>query len=161
VPLSAQDEARLWHQYYFQTERGRSGLEANRRDIARLVWKNNSPAWRFDEAAFERTAESFDNPDYVDVVIHGYRHRFGNAKGDPQYDEVERKLALRPAIASPAITLEGAASGVASVGDPGAGFGGPHSHRRIAGAGHNLPQEAPKAFADAVAELVRTGKWRT
>lgn len=161
APLPPQEEARLWHQYYFQTERGRAGLEANRRAIARLLWQTNSPALHFDEATFERAAASFDNPDYVDVVIHAFRHGLGNAPGDPQYDALDKKLALVPAITSPAITLDGTASGVAPVRDPGAGFSGPHSHRRIPGAGHNLPQEAPRAFADAVAELVRNGKWRT
>jgi pimeloyl-ACP methyl ester carboxylesterase len=160
-PLPPQEEARLWHEYYFQTERGRAGLEANRRAIARLLWQHNSPSWRFDEAIFERAAASFDNPDYVDVVIHAFRHRLGNAAGDPQFDALEKKLALQTAITSPAITLEGTASGVQPLRDPGAGFAGPHSHRRIAGAGHNLPQEAPHAFADVVAQLVHNGKWRT
>jgi pimeloyl-ACP methyl ester carboxylesterase len=161
VPLPAAAEAALWHQYYFQTERGRAGLKANRRDIARILWQHNSPAWRFDDATFERAGASFDNPDYVDVVIHAYRYRFGNAAGDPGYAAAEQMLAARPAIAVPAITLEGSASGVAPGTDPGALFSGPHSHRRIAGAGHDVPQEAPQAFADAVAELVRKGKWRT
>lgn len=161
VPLPAEAEARRWHQYYFQTERGRAGLQANRRDIARSLWQVHSPGARFDAVAFDQAANSFDNPDFVDVIIHAYRHRFGNAVGDPQYTQAESKLALRPAIGVPTITLAGTASGMAMVGDPGAGFSGPHSHRQLAGAGYHLPHEAPRAFADAVAELVRKGKWRT
>lgn len=161
-PLSAQTETSLSHQYYyFQTERGRAQLEANRRDIARILWKDNSPAWRFDDAVFERAAEAFDNPDFVDVVIHSYRHRLGRVAGDPQYDEAEKKIAAQPVIAVPSITLEGTASGVAPARDTADKFSGPYSHHPISGAGHNLPQEAPKAFADAVTELVRKGKWRT
>jgi pimeloyl-ACP methyl ester carboxylesterase len=154
----------LWFQYYFQTERGRAGLQANRRDIARILWKNNSPAWHFDDATFERAVKAFDNPDYVDIVIHSYRHRLGLAPGYPDYDAAEKKLALIPPISVPAITLDGVADGVVAATDgssSAARFTGPRSHRQIPGVGHNLPQEAPKPFADAVAELARNGKWRS
>lgn len=163
-PLPAKIEHGLWYQYYFQTERGRAGLEANRRDIARILWKNNSPTWQFDDATFERAAEAFDNPDYVDVVIHNYRHRLGLAPGVPDYEEIEKKLALIPPITVPTITLDGVADGVIPATDgtsQAARFTGPRIHRQIPGVGHNLPQEAPQAFADACAELVRNGKWRT
>lgn len=163
-PLSAQIEHGLWFQYYFQTERGRAGLAANRRDIARILWKNNSSAWPYDDATFERAAEAFDNPDYVDVVIHSYRHRLGLATGAPDYEEIEKKLAQIPAISSPSITFDGLADGVFAASDgqsQAAHFTGPRSHRQVPGAGHNLPQEAPQAFADACAELARNGKWRT
>lgn len=164
VPLPAQVERGLWYQYYFQTERGRAGLEANRRDIARILWKNNSPTWHFDEATFQRAARAFDNPDYVEVVIHSYRHRLGLAPGYPLYDEAEKKLAATPPISVPAITLDGTADGVVPATDgqaTAARFTGPRIHRQIPAVGHNLPQEAPDAFADAVSELVRSGKWRT
>jgi len=163
-PIPAAIEHGLWYQYYFQTERGRRGLEANRRDIARILWRNNSPTWRFDDATFERSAANFDNPDYVDVVIHSYRHRLGLAPGFAAYADDERKLAGLPAITVPSITLDGTADGVVPATDgrgPAARFTGPRDHRQIPGVGHNLPQEAPQAFADAVAELARTGKWRT
>jgi pimeloyl-ACP methyl ester carboxylesterase len=164
APLPAHVEWGIWYQYYFQTERGRAGLEANRRDIAHILWKNNSPTWHFDEATFNRAAAAFDNPDYVDIVIHSYRHRFGLAPGYPQYEEQEKQLALTPPITVPAITLDGAADGVIPATDgrgSAAKFTGPRIHRQIPNAGHNLPQEAPQAFADAVAELARNGKWRT
>jgi pimeloyl-ACP methyl ester carboxylesterase len=164
TPLPPQLERGLWYQHYFQSERGRAGLEANRRDLARILWNNNSPAWRFDDATFDRAAQAFDNPDYVDVVIHSYRHRLGLAPGYPDYEAAEKKLALIPPITVPSITLDGMADGVVPATDgraSAAKFSGPRSHRQIPGAGHNLPQEAPKAFADAVAELARSGKWRT
>ena len=164
TPLVPQVEAGLWYQFYFQTERGRAGLEAHRRELARVLWQHNSPTWRFDEATFERAAASFDNPDYVDVAIHSYRHRLGFAAGDPQYDAAEKKLAQGLPISVPTITLDGLADGVVPATDgraSAAKFSGPRSHRQVAGAGHNLPQEAPQPFADAVAELVRNGKWRT
>lgn len=164
APLAPQVERGLWYQYYFQTERGRAGLEANRRDIARLLWKNNSPTWHFDEPAFARAAEAFDNPDYVDVVIHSYRHRLGLAPGYPQHEATERKLAVIPPIPVPTITLDGTADGVVPATDgkaSAARFTGPRIHRQIPGVGHNLPQEAPEAFADAVTELVRGSRWRT
>ena len=110
VPASAEREVPLWYQYYFQIERGRAGLAANRRGIAKVLWQQWSPNWAFDDATFERTAAAFDNPDYVDVVIHSYRHRYGLADGDPQYADVERRLAAQPAISVPAITLDGPAT---------------------------------------------------
>ncbi|MFZ6645988.1 alpha/beta fold hydrolase [Undibacterium sp. TJN25] len=164
APLPASVEWGLWYQYYFQTERGRAGLQANRRDIARILWKNNSPTWHFDDATFERSAKAFDHPDYVDIVIHSYRHRLGLAAGYPEYEAAEKKLAALPAITVPAITLDGMADGVIPATDgrsSAARFTGPRSHRQIPGVGHNLPQEAPKEFADAVAELARNGKWRS
>jgi pimeloyl-ACP methyl ester carboxylesterase len=163
-PLSAQVEWGLWYQHYFQTARGRAGLQANRRELARLLWKNNSPNWRFDDATFERSAASFDNSDYVDVVIHAYRHRMGLVPGAADYEEIEKKLAQNPQISVPTITLDGMADGVIAATDgksSAAHFSGPREHRQVPGVGHNLPQEAPQAFADAVAALVRSGKWRT
>src|SRR5258707_10974348 len=111
-PASAEDERGYWYQWYFNTERGRLGLEQNRRAICRLLWRDWSPGWRFDDATFERTAASFDNPDFVDVVIHSYRHRHRNAPGDPRFDAIERRLAERPPIAVPSIILHGADDGV-------------------------------------------------
>lgn len=163
-PLPAAIEHGLWYQYYFQTERGRAGLEANRRDIARILWKNNSPTWAFTDATFDRAAEAFDNPDYVDIVIHNYRHRLGLAAGAPDYDDIEKMLAQTPSITVPSITLDGAADGVIPATDgqsQAARFSGSRIHRQIPGVGHNLPQEAPKSFVDACAELARNGKWRT
>jgi pimeloyl-ACP methyl ester carboxylesterase len=142
-----------WYQYHFATERGRAGLEANRRELAKLIWKFNSPTWDFDDATFDRTAASFDNPDYVSVVIHNYRWRLSLAEGDPQYDELERRLADGPVIAVPAITLDGDADGVAPATDGTSyakRFSGKRTHRIVKGVGHNLPQEAPQAFTEAV-----------
>lgn len=156
MPIAPKIEAGFWYQYYFQTERGRAGLTANRRDIARLMWTRNSPTWHFDDATFERSAAAFDNPDYVDVVIHSYRHRLGLAPGYPEYDELEKRLAAQPAITVPAITLDGAADGVVPAADgtsTAAKFSGGRQHRVIRNVGHNLPQEDPAAFADAVWEL--------
>jgi pimeloyl-ACP methyl ester carboxylesterase len=158
TPARPEQEAALWYQYYFQIERGRAGLAANRREIARLLWKQWSPNWQFDEATLQRTAAAHDNPDYVDVVIHSYRHRYGLADGAPQYADLQRRLATLPAITVPAITLDGDADGVVPATDGRAGaakFTARRSHRVIAKAGHNLPQEAPGAFAAAVLELVR------
>ncbi len=155
-PIAPSVEAGLWYQYYFLTERGRAGLTANRREIARTLWVRNSPTWRFDEATLDRHAGAFDNPDYVDVVIHSYRHRLGLAPGSPAYADVERRLSVLPAVAVPAITLDGKADGVVPPSDGRASaskFAGPRSHRLVEGAGHNLPEEAPRAFADAVWEL--------
>lgn len=155
LPLPAKAEWGWWYQYYFATERGRAGLEANRKDLAKLIWKFNSPKWDFDEATFERTAASFDNPDYVAIVIHNYRWRLSLADGEPQYDALEAKLAAGPVIGVPTVTLDGDADGVAPATD-GTGyakkFSGKRNHRIIKGTGHNLPQEAPQAFADAVIE---------
>ena len=160
TPIPAKIESGLWYQYYFQTERGRAGLAADRRGVARVIWTRNSPSWRFDDATFERTASAFDNPDYVDVVIHSYRHRLGLAPGYPPYEEIERKLAAQPVITATAITLDGVADGNYPAGDgsaTAAKFSGPRTHRQVPDAGHNLPQEAPVAFADAVMELMKAG----
>lgn len=158
APLKPQHEVPLWYQYYFQLERGRAGLAANRREIAKILWKQWSPNWQFDDACFERTAIAHDNPDYVDVVIHSYRHRFGLADGDPRYAELQRRLAESPAIHVPTITLDGDADGVAPATDgtaTAAKFTSSRVHRVIPRAGHNLPQEEPGAFAAAVMELVK------
>jgi pimeloyl-ACP methyl ester carboxylesterase len=157
IPAKPEREVALWYQYYFQIERGRAGLAANRREIAKLLWKQWSPNWDFDDATFERTAAAFDNPDYVDVVIHSYRHRFGLADGDPQYADLQRRLAALPAISVPSITLDGDDDGVAPANDgtaSAAKFTGRRTHRIIPRAGHNLPQEEPEAFAGAVMELI-------
>jgi pimeloyl-ACP methyl ester carboxylesterase len=158
VPAKAQFEAAYWYQYYFQIERGVAGLAANRREIAKLLWRQWSPHWHFDEACFERTAVAHDNPDYVDVVIHSYRHRYGLAAGDPRYADLQRRLAALPVITVPTVTLDGDADGVAPATDGSASaakFTGGRSHRVITGAGHNLPQEEPEAFVAAVMELVK------
>ncbi len=155
-PLPPSVESGLWYQYYFQTERGRAGLAANRRELARTLWQRNSPTWRFDEATLDRHVSAFDNPDYVDVVIHSYRHRLGLTAGYGPYEDVERRLASLPAITAPAITLDGDADGVVPATDgrsTAAKFTGGRQHRVIANVGHNLPEEAPGAFADAVWEL--------
>ncbi|TFW28210.1 alpha/beta fold hydrolase [Duganella callida] len=164
LPAPAKVEAGFWYQFYFQTERGRAGLKANRDDIARILWENNSPSWHFDGPTFLRTAKAFDNPDYVDVVIHSYRHRLGHADGYPDYAELEAFLATGPVIKVPTITMDGIDDGVIKATDgsaTAARFSGPRRHVQVPGAGHNLPQEAPQAFTDAVLELARTGKWRT
>ncbi|MEJ8812550.1 alpha/beta hydrolase [Variovorax ureilyticus] len=155
-PDSAENEHRLWYQYYFHSERGRAGLAADRRGITRLLWQLWSPTWRFEDATFERSAQAFDHPDFVDVVIHSYRHRFGLVPGDPAYADIEAKLAGQPAIAVPTITFDGADDGVRSPADASAHahrFAGPRSHRVVPGVGHNMPQEVPRVFADAVLEL--------
>jgi pimeloyl-ACP methyl ester carboxylesterase len=164
APAPAQVEWGQWYQHYFQSERGRAGLTANRNDIARILWRNNSPHWKFDDATFARAASAFDNPDYVAVVLHAYRHRLGAASGYPDYEAAEQRLAAQPVIKVPTITLDGLDDGVVPATDgksSAARFSGPRSHRQIPGAGHNLPQESPKAFADAVAALARNGRWRT
>ena len=158
APAKPEREVALWYQYYFQLERGRAGLATNRRGIARILWRQWSPNWHFDDATFERTAVAFDNPDYVDVVIHSYRHRFGLADGDPQYAGLQRRLAALPVIAVPTITLDGDGDGVTPATDStrfAAKFADRRSHRVIPRAGHNLPQEEPEAFADAVMELIK------
>lgn len=157
VPDTAGNEHRLWYQYYFHSERGRAGLQNDRRDITRLLWKLWSPTWASDDATFERSAAAFDHPDFVDVVIQSYRHRFGLVPGDPALADIERRLAAQPPIAVPAITFDGADDGVRPPADASAHakhFTGPRSHRLVPGVGHNMPQEAPRAFADAVLELV-------
>src|SRR6266851_2967577 len=158
VPMRPEREVPLWYQYYFQVERGRAGLAANRRGIAKILWQQWSPSWHFDDATFERSAAAFDNPDYVDIVIHSYRHRFGLADGDPHYADLQRRLAALPAITVPTITLDGDADGVAPATDGTASapkFSGRRSHHVIPHAGHNLPQEEPEAFAGAVMELIK------
>jgi pimeloyl-ACP methyl ester carboxylesterase len=158
APMRPERELALWYQYYFQLERGRAGLAANRREIARILWKQWSPSWDFDDACFERTAVAHDNPDYVDVVIHSYRHRFGLADGDPQYADIQRRLAALPAINVPSITLDGAGDGVTPATDGTASapkFTAGRVHRVVPRAGHNLPQEEPEAFAAVVMALVK------
>ena len=158
VPARPDREVPLWYQYYFQLERGRAGLAANRRGIAKILWRQWSPNWNFDDACFERTAVAHDNPDYVDVVIHSYRHRFGLAEGDPQYADLQRRLSAQPAITVPTVTLDGDEDGVSPATDGSRSapkFTGRRVHRVVPRAGHNLPQEAPEAFAAAVLELVK------
>ena len=144
-------EHTVWYQHLFQTERGRDGLERYRRDLCRLLWQEWSPQWEFGQATYEQTAGSFDNPDFVDVVIHAYRHAFGLAAGDPAHQDLEMRLAARPLITVPAVTLDGVHDPLKPDGtaDQAGMFTSRHEHRAIE-AGHNLPQEAPEAFADAV-----------
>ena len=150
-PIPAVQEAALWYQYYFQSERGRRGLTRGRRDIALQLWKMWSPAWNFDDATFNATASAFDNPDFVDVVIHSYRHRYGLATGDPMLIDMEAKLAHQPSISVPAVTIDGDVDGV-NIGTAHHlnRFNGPHEHRIFSQAGHNLPQERPVDWAQAV-----------
>jgi len=157
VPDTPANEHSLWYQYYFHSERGRAGLAKDRKALTRLLWQLWSPTWKFDDATFERSAAAFDHPDFVEVVIHSYRHRFGLVAGDPAYGYIERRLAAQPAIAVPSITFDGIDDGVRPPADASAHahrFSGPRSHRLVPGVGHNLPQEAPRIFADAVLELV-------
>jgi pimeloyl-ACP methyl ester carboxylesterase len=161
-PASAAQEHRLWYQYYFHTERGRAGLQTNRRDICKLLWQLWSPNWKFDDATYARTAESFDNPDFVDVVIHSYRHRFAYVAGDPAYDVYERQLAERPTITVPTIALQGEGDGVGVAGTRATEaqarfFTGPFQYRLIPVIGHDVPQEAPKETAAAILELAGAG----
>jgi pimeloyl-ACP methyl ester carboxylesterase len=157
VPVQPEREVALWYQWYFQIERGRAGLAANHRAITKILWQQWSPNWTFDDATLERTSRAHDNPDFVDVVIHSYRHRYGLAAGDPRYTDIQRRLAALPPITVPAITLDGDADGVIPATDgraSAAKFTGPRTHRLIPRAGHNLPQEEPEAFAAAVMELM-------
>jgi pimeloyl-ACP methyl ester carboxylesterase len=158
-PLPPEAELQWWYQFYFATERGRAGYERYRRDFAKLIWRLASPQWRFDDATFDRSADAFDNPDHVDVVIHNYRWRLGLAKGEARYDDIEARLAGAPSIPVSTITLEGDANGAPHP-DPLAyagKFTGRYAHRLIRGGiGHNLPQEAPRAFADAVLAVAAT-----
>jgi pimeloyl-ACP methyl ester carboxylesterase len=156
-PDTPDNEHSLWYQYYFHSERGRAGLQKDRKALTKLLWKLWSPTWKFDDATFERSAAAFDHPDFVDVVIHSYRHRFGLVPGDPAYADIERRLAAQPVIGVPAITFDGIDDGVRPPAEASAHahrFGGPRSHRLVPGTGHNMPQEAPRIFADAVLELV-------
>jgi pimeloyl-ACP methyl ester carboxylesterase len=161
VPAAPEQEHRFWYQYYFHTERARAGLHANRREFCRLIWRLWSPNWSFDDATFERTATSFDNPDFVDLTIQSYRHRFKNAAGDPDLEPIEARLAAQPTIAVPTIALHGEADGVGPP-DMSANharfFSGPYQRRLVARAGHNLPQEAPDVVTAATLELIRATK---
>lgn len=160
-PASPEQEQRLWYQYYFHTERGRAGLAANRRALCKYIWRSWSPTWTFDDATFDRTAPSFDNPDFVEVVIHSYRCRYGYAAGDPSLEAIERRLATQPKISVPTIVLHGsdnALSAPESSMKHAPFFTGPYQHRIIPHAGHNLPQEAPDAVAAAVVDVVHTTK---
>jgi len=156
VPLPPKAELQWWYQYYFATERGREGYSKYRREFSELIWKLASPKWKFDEATFARSAVAFDNPDHVDIVIHNYRWRLGLAQGDPNLDKLEAKLAAAPLIDVPAITLEGDENGAPHP-EPSAyakKFSGKYQHRLVGGGiGHNLPQEAPEAFAQAVIDV--------
>ena len=156
MPLPPKAELQWWYQFYFATERGRAGYAKHRDDFAKLIWQLASPQWDFDDATFARSAASLDNPDHVDIVIHNYRWRLGLADGESQYAELEKRLAAAPVIAVPTITLEGDANGAPHP-DPkdyAGKFSGPYTHRLVQGGiGHNLPQEAPEAFADAVLEV--------
>jgi pimeloyl-ACP methyl ester carboxylesterase len=156
VPLPPSAELQWWYQYYFATDRGRAGYEKYRREFAKLIWQLASPKWNFDDATFARSAASFDNPDHVAIVIHNYRWRLGIADGERKYDDLETKLAAGPLITVPTITLEGDANGAPHP-EPAAyakKYSGKYSHRTITGGiGHNLPQEAPRAFADAIIEV--------
>jgi pimeloyl-ACP methyl ester carboxylesterase len=156
VPLPPQAELQWWYQYYFATERGRAGYEQYRHDFARLIWQSASPKWDFDDATFERSAAAFDNPDHVSIVIHNYRWRLGLAEGEPQYDELEQRLAQAPVISVPTITLEGDANGAPHLEASAyaSKFAGHYAHRVITGGvGHNLPQEAPQAFVQAIVDV--------
>jgi pimeloyl-ACP methyl ester carboxylesterase len=158
APLPPKAELAWWYQFYFATERGQAGYEANRNEFNKLIWRLASPKWDFDDATYNRSAQSFANPDHVAVVINNYRWRLGLAQGEPQYDALEQRLAAAPTIAVPTITLEGDANGAPHP-DPSAytkKFTGKYAHRTIGrGIGHNLPQEAPKAFANAVIDVAR------
>jgi pimeloyl-ACP methyl ester carboxylesterase len=156
MPLPPNAELQWWYQFYFATERGRIGYDKNRHDFAKLIWKQASPKWNFDDATFERSADAFNNPDHVAIAIHNYRWRLGLAEGESKYDELEKRLAASPVITVPTITMEGDANGAPHP-DPSSYakmFSGKYAHRNIdGGIGHNLPQEAPQAFAKAVIDV--------
>ena len=158
LPLPPKAELQWWYQYYFATERGRAGYDKYRHDFSKLIWQIASPQWHFDDATFDRSAASFNNPDHVAIVIHNYRWRLGLAEGEAKYDDLEKRLAEGPVITVPTITLEGDANGAPHL-DPGSyakKFSGKYSHRTIkGGVGHNLPQEAPHAFAEAVIAVAK------
>ncbi len=156
-PGTPEKEHQLWYQFYFHSERGRAGLQKDRQAFVRYLWKLWSPTWNFDDETFARSADSFENPDFVDVVIHSYRHRFGLVAGDPAYAQIESRLAAQPVITVPTLTFDGADDGVRAPSNPvsnGHHFTGSRSHRIVPGVGHNMPQEAPNLFAQAVLELV-------
>src|SRR5450432_122025 len=159
MPLPPKAELEWWYQFYFATERGRAGYDKYRRDFSRLIWQLASPKWNFDDATFDRSAASFDNPDHVAIVIHNYRWRLGLAEGEPKYGDLDKRLAAAPVITVPTITLEGDANGAPHP-EPGSYakmFSGKYSHRTITGGiGHNLPQEAPQAFAEAVIDVAES-----
>jgi pimeloyl-ACP methyl ester carboxylesterase len=159
MPLPPKAELQWWYQYYFATERGRAGYEKYRHDFAKLIWQIASPKWDFDDATFDRSAAAFDNPDHVSIVIHNYRWRLGLAEGEAKYDDLEKRLAEGPVVTVPTITLEGDANGAPHP-DPSSyakKFSGKYAHRIIKGGiGHNLPQEAPQAFAEAVVEVAES-----
>jgi pimeloyl-ACP methyl ester carboxylesterase len=158
MPLPPKAELEWWYQFYFATERGRAGYDKYRREFSKLIWQLASPKWRFDDGTFDRSAAAFDNPDHVAVVIHNYRWRLGLAEGETRYDELEKRLAQFPVISVPTITLEGDANGAPHP-DPASyakKFSGKYEHRLVEGGiGHNLPQEAPQAFAQAVVDIAR------
>jgi len=157
-PQIPENEYRYWYQYYFHSERGRAGLLQNRREICKLLWRLWSPTWKFTDEDFNQTAVSFDNPDFVDVVIHSYRHRFRLVPGDPSVEETEQRLTRQPKISVPSITLDGQDDGVAPLGgspDHHHFFTGKYEHRVIPGVGHNLPQEAPREFVEAVFSSIK------
>jgi pimeloyl-ACP methyl ester carboxylesterase len=160
-PLSPQAEQQWWYQYYFATERGQLGYEANRKAFSKLIWQTASPEWKFTDASFDQSAASFDNPDHVAIVIHNYRWRLGLAQGEKKFDELERKLASFPSISVPAVTLEGDANGAPHPAPAAyaSKFTGKYAHHTLTGGiGHNLPQEAPQAFADAIIEAAGFSK---
>ncbi|MFF4355109.1 alpha/beta hydrolase [Streptomyces sp. NPDC001530] len=157
-PLSPAIEEGYWYFFSFLTERGRKGLQRNREDLARVVWHRNSPQWDFTEAEFAQAG--WTNPDYVDVVIHSYRHRLAAAPGDPRYADLEKRLLEQPKITVPDVTLDGQADGVippTDGSDYAAHFSGPWKHDVVTGAGHNLPQEQPEAFTAAILEVDAMG----
>jgi pimeloyl-ACP methyl ester carboxylesterase len=158
MPRSPETEYRNWYQFYFHTPRGEAGLAANRRELGRLLWRLWSPSWHFDESAYAVTALSFDNPDFVDVVVHSYRHRYGYAAGDPSLDPIETALAGKPQIGVPTISLCGGEDGVSPPTTEDADsrcFTGPYERRVLPGIGHNIPQEAPAETLSALKELLR------
>lgn len=157
-PDTPENERSLWYQYYFHSERGRAGLARDRRAVCRLLWRTWSPTWDFDDACFQRSATAFDNPDFVEVVVQSYRHRFGLVPGDPALADIEARLARQPPITVPTLTFDGADDGVrppASAAQHAHRFSGPREHAVVPGVGHNMPQEVPAVFADAVLRLVR------
>jgi pimeloyl-ACP methyl ester carboxylesterase len=158
MPLPPQAELQWWYQYYFATDRGAAGYDKYRREFSKLIWQIASPKWNFDDATFDRSAVSFDNPDHVAIVVHNYRWRLDLARGEPTYDDLEKRLAEGPDIAVPTITMEGDANGAPHP-DPASyakKFSGKYAHRTVTGGiGHNLPQEAPRAFADAILDVAR------
>ena len=158
APAAPEAEHRLWYQYYFNTERGRAGLEAHRAEFTQLLWRLWSPSWAFDDETFARTAASFDNPDFVDVVIHSYRHRYGYAEGDPAMEPIEQALVAQPVIGVPTIALFGADDGVSSPAesrDHAGKFNGRFEQRVLPGVGHDIPQEAPADTVQALLDLLR------